>query len=84
MAARLDLGNVAFSAATAAYQTEGGIVDTNWNRWEELGTRPVDGGETVEHHATAGRATDSWQRFKQDLELMKTLGLHVYRFSVEW
>ena len=24
-----------FSSATSAYQVEGGIVDTNWNRWEQ-------------------------------------------------
>ena len=29
-------------------------------------------------------ATDSWNRFPQDLAAMKRLGSNAYRFSVEW
>ena len=74
----------AFGAATAAYQTEGGIVDTNWNRWEALGKRPHDGGETIARGETAKVACDSWNRFEDDLKVLCDLGLSVYRFSVEW
>jgi len=41
-----------FGAATSAYQVEGGIVDTNWNRWEDMRVRP-DGKETVRPNADA-------------------------------
>jgi len=72
-------------AATAAYQIEGGISNTNWNRWEELGHRPEgDRGPTVENGERAGTACDSWNRFDRDLALMRELKLETYRFSVEW
>ena len=72
-----------FGAATAAYQIEGGLVDTNWNRWEKLKVRPLDGGETVARGEEAGVACDSWNRFEEDLHVLKQLGLTVYRFSVD-
>ena len=77
-----------FGAATSAYQVEGGIVDTNWNRWEEMRVRP-DGKETVRPNADgtvgAGKATDMWNLFESvDLPIIKQLGLTTFRFSVEW
>ena len=82
-----------FGAATSAYQVEGGIVDTNWNRWEDMRVRP-DGKETVRPNADtkthgtsvgAGKATDMWNLFESvDLPMIKQLGLSTFRFSVEW
>ena len=74
-----------FGAATSAYQVEGGIVDTNWNRWEEMKVRPGTQLETVRGGVGAGRATDMWNLFETvDLPLIKQLGLTMFRFSVEW
>ena len=57
-----------FGAATSAYQVEGGIVDTNWNRWEDMRVREGDGKETVRPNADgsvgAGKATDMWNLFE--------------------
>jgi beta-glucosidase len=72
-----------WGAATAAYQIEGGLDHCNWSMWEQQGTK-LDGTPTVEHNERAGRACDGWERFNQDLESMKKLGLQMYRFSVEW
>ena len=77
-----------FGAATSAYQVEGGIVDTNWNRWEDMRVRG-DGKETVRPNADgsvgAGKATDMWNLFESvDLPMIKQLGLSTFRFSVEW
>jgi beta-glucosidase len=33
---------------------------------------------------STGPATDSWNRFDEDVTLMKRLGSNAYRFSVEW
>ncbi len=71
-----------FGVATSAYQVEGGINDNNWADWERR-TRP-DGGPTVLGHDRCGRAADSWNRFDQDLALLRWLGVDCYRFSVEW
>ena len=73
-----------FGAATSAYQVEGGIVDTNWNRWEEQKTRK-DGQETIKRGERAGQACDMWNLFETvDLTLIQELGLGSFRFSVEW
>ena len=44
-----------FGTATSAYQVEGGISDTNWNRWEAMRVRP-DGKETIRGGVGAGRS----------------------------
>ena len=72
-----------WGTATAAFQVEGGIVDTNWNRWEQRKRRD-DGGETVRNGHEAGKACDVWNRFEDDIELMSEIGIGIFRFSVEW
>ena len=73
-----------FGTATSAYQVEGGISDTNWNRWEAMRVRS-DGKETIRGGVGAGRATDMWNLFESvDLPLIKRLGLTMFRFSIEW
>jgi beta-glucosidase len=66
-----------WGAATSAYQVEGGIEGNDWSEWEE---RPgaIRGG------ARAGRACLHWERFEEDLDLLRAIGLDTYRFSVEW
>ena len=73
-----------FSSATSAYQVEGGIVDTNWNRWEQQKTKRC-GGQTIRDGDEAGRACDMWNLFEDvDLPLIEKLGLNSFRFSIEW
>ena len=73
-----------FGSATSAYQVEGGIVDTNWNRWEQQKTKR-GGGETIRNGEEAGRACDMWNLFEDvDLPLIEKLGLGSFRFSIEW
>jgi beta-glucosidase len=71
-----------WGAATAAFQIEGsttvdGRVDSNW---DEFCRRPgaVANGDTGEPGA------DHYRRFGADVELMSSLGLGAYRFSVAW
>ncbi|MGE3193248.1 MAG: glycoside hydrolase family 1 protein [Microbacteriaceae bacterium] len=69
-------------AATAAYQIEGAAAEGGRtpSTWDEFTSRPgtiVDGSDgTV--------ATDHYHRFRDDVALMKSLGLDVYRFSISW
>lgn len=65
-----------WGAATSSHQIEGGNVHNDWWRWEELGN--VEGG------VRSGRAADSWNRWKEDIALLKELGCNSYRFSIEW
>jgi len=68
-----------FGVSTAACQIEADIPDCNWHMWshqtKEDGTprAPVD-----------NRKCDAINRFPQDVEIMKSLGVNVYRFSVCW
>ncbi len=66
-----------WGTATAEYQVGG---DCDNNQYCE-GEGKVINGETV---VPAGKACDHWNRYKEDIQLMKELGVNSYRFSVEW
>lgn len=65
-----------WGAATSGHQIEGGNEKSDWWAWEAEGR--IEGG------ARSGKATDHWNRFREDLKLARALGLNSYRFSVEW
>jgi beta-glucosidase len=60
---------------------EGGN-DNDWSAWEQ-GAFP-DGQPHIKHGEVSGAACESWDRFDEDLRLLKRLGANAYRFSVEW
>ena len=71
-----------WGAATAAYQIEGA--------WNEDGKGPSiwdvyshDPGRIAEGH-TGDTACDHYHRFREDVKLMKQLGIKAYRFSISW
>jgi beta-glucosidase len=70
-----------WGTATAAHQIEGGNVN-DWSQWEQ-GSYP-DGRPHIARGERSGLAADSWNRFEEDLALMKAAGATAYRFSVEW
>jgi len=74
--------NFIWGAATAAYQIEGGHDADGKGRsiWDEFVERPgvIDGGD----HAR--RACDHFHKYKDDVALMKDMGLKAYRFSLAW
>lgn len=65
-----------WGTATAAHQIEGGNVNNDWWRFEH-----TPGSGTKESSADA---CDSWNRWIDDLKLVKSMGLDAYRFSLEW
>lgn len=62
-----------WGAATAAYQVEGGIDNTDWAKAATEGRVPP-----------CGVATDHFHRYEEDFDLAKSLGHTAHRFSVEW
>jgi beta-glucosidase len=76
-----------FGFATAAYQIEGsptagGRTPSIWDTF----THPS---EPTEHKRVADGssgdvATDSYNRWKEDIELLKQYGANAYRFSLSW
>ncbi|WP_344256401.1 glycoside hydrolase family 1 protein [Terrabacter carboxydivorans] len=71
------LDGMLLGVATAATQIEGGDVDSSWSDWAD---RPG----TIADGSTPRRATDHWRRWREDTELMASLGVQVYRMSVDW
>ncbi len=71
-----------WGAATAAYQIEGA-----WNEdgkgesiWDVYSHQP---GKVMNGH-TGDVACDHYHRFKEDVALMRELGMKAYRFSINW
>src|SRR4051812_13279079 len=76
-------GGFLWGAATAAYQVEGaanedGRAPSVWDTF--CRTRP--GAIALDH--TGDVAVDHYHRYREDVALMKDLGLKGYRFSVSW
>ena len=65
-----------WGVATAAHQIEGSNTLNDWWAFE---TRP---GATVAE--PSGDACDSWNRWREDHDLVTALGADDYRFSLEW
>jgi beta-glucosidase len=71
-----------WGAATASYQIEGA-----WNedgKGESIWDRFSHGEGNVRNGDTGDVACDHYHRYKEDVALMKALGLNAYRFSVSW
>ncbi|NLE01669.1 MAG: family 1 glycosylhydrolase, partial [Fibrobacter sp.] len=74
--------NFLWGAATASYQIEGGAYEDGrtesiWDRFARLPGR-------VRNGATGDVACDHYHLWKSDLELMASLGLKAYRYSISW
>lgn len=75
-------GDFIWGVATAAHQVEGDSDNNNWSRWE---TRTNDRGEpTIAGGQRCGRACDHWNRYREDIELARALGVRGYRISLAW
>jgi beta-glucosidase len=71
-----------WGSATASYQVEGawnldGKGESIWDRWSHTVGR-VKGGDTGDV------ACDMYHRYKEDIALMKQMGLQSCRFSISW
>jgi beta-glucosidase len=71
-----------WGAATASYQVEGAAREDGRTPsvWDTFSRRP--GAVAMDH--TGDRSTDHYHLYKQDVALMRELGLKAYRFSVSW
>lgn len=63
-------------AASAATQIEGGALDHSWMDWYEKG-HITDG-------SSPARANDHYNLWREDAQLMKDMGLQIYRLGIEW
>jgi len=79
------LDNIKFGVATSAYQIEGG-----WNQdgkvssiWDRI-SHGEDKYFHVKNSHTGDIACNHYNRWEDDIKLMKELGIKTYRFSISW
>ncbi|CAL9554698.1 Beta-glucosidase A [Nocardiopsis dassonvillei] len=65
-----------WGAATAPHQVEGGNVASDIWALEHAPGSPLK--------ELSGDACDSYHRWREDLDIVRDLGLNTYRFGVEW
>ena len=79
---RDELGpNFTFGAATAAYQIEGGQTEGRGpSTWDTFAATPGN----VKNRDDGAVATDHYNRWPGDLDLIRDGGFDAYRFSIAW
>ncbi len=72
----------AWGTATAAYQVEGAALEDGRTPsiWDTFARRPG----AIADGSTGDVADDHYHRFREDVELMASLGVGAYRFSISW
>ncbi len=65
-----------WGVATAGHQIEGNNVGSDYWLLEHLAE--------TDFREPSGDACDSWNRWREDIALVASMGLTTYRFSVEW
>jgi beta-glucosidase len=71
-----------WGSATASYQVEGAVNEDGRGPsiWDTFSHTPG----TTNNGDTGDIADDHYHRYKEDVALMKALGLKTYRFSIAW
>merc|ERR1712080_266286 len=72
-----------WGTATAAYQIEGawnedGKGESIWDKFVH------DGQGHIKNGHTGDVACDSYHKYKEDVQLLKAMGMNSYRFSIAW
>ena len=68
--------NFVWGVATAAHQIEGNNVNSDYWVLEQI--------KATNFKEASGDACDSWNRWREDVALVRAMNLTAYRFSVEW
>ncbi|KAL6177603.1 hypothetical protein ACLB2K_049128 [Fragaria x ananassa] len=74
--------NFVFGVSTAAAQIEGSVKEAGrgpsvWDKFVEIPERIMD-------KSNMFTSVDSYKRYKEDVKLVKDLGVDAYRFSISW
>ena len=68
--------NIKLGAASAATQIEGGELDHSWADWCKKGR--------IHDSSDVSRANDHYNLWREDIDIMKKMGLQCYRLGLEW
>ena len=71
-----------WGTATSAYQIEGAVEEDGRGRsiWDTFSHTPGK----IADNTNGDRANDHYHRYKEDVRLIKELGVKAYRFSIAW
>lgn len=74
--------NFLWGVASASYQIEGGVKEGGRGEsvWDVFSHAPGK----IRNGDTGDVAADSFHRWQEDVELVKSMGLGAYRFSIAW
>ncbi|KAJ8619924.1 hypothetical protein MRB53_028453 [Persea americana] len=74
--------NFLFGTASSAYQVEGAFSDDGkgLNNWDIFSHTP----DRIMDASNGDVAVDQYHRYLEDIELMSSLGVNSYRFSISW
>lgn len=74
--------DIKWGVATASYQIEGAVEEggRGLSIWDTFTKTPGK----IFNGDNGDVACDSYHRFEEDIEIMKNLGIDIYRFSVAW
>jgi len=72
----------AWGTATSSYQIEGAVNEDGRGRsiWDTFAHTPGK----IEDGSTGDRANEHYHRYKEDVRLIRDLGVKHYRFSIAW
>src|ERR1700751_5087616 len=71
-----------WGTATSAYQIEGAVNEDG--RGRSIGYTFSHPPGKIADHSNGDRANDHYHRYKEDVRLIKDLGVKAYRFSIAW
>ncbi|KAK7401838.1 hypothetical protein VNO78_13642 [Psophocarpus tetragonolobus] len=71
-----------FGAGTSSYQIEGALLEDGkgLSNWDVFSHTPGK----INNDENGDIADDHYHRYLEDIELMSSLGVNVYRFSISW
>ena len=79
-----------FGVGTSSYQVEGpaGSQEKTYTQWLDIAGKKVeievDNKKEIKTIPTPQQACQHWQKYKEDIQLIKKLGCNTYRFSISW
>tara|TARA_R110002167_G_scaffold84295_8_gene229250 strand:+ start:13678 stop:15060 length:1383 start_codon:yes stop_codon:yes gene_type:complete len=77
---KLLVSDFTFGVATAAFQIEGGASTRLKSIWDTFCEKP----NTIRDQSNGLIACDHFHLWEQDIELIASLGVDAYRFSISW
>lgn len=74
--------NFLWGTASSSYQIEGAFTEDGkgLSIWDTFSNKPGN----IAHDENGNKACDHYHRYREDISLMKNLGIQAYRFSISW